>query len=109
MPKRELKFEGEVNGWGGSLTDTSPEIGDRHVIHELEGTFGDLWRDRPNVRVLLGVEPLAEGPLQAMTGFGGTDVTPPDSPVIEVGGFDLLNKLHDLDGRTVVLVIEEAS
>jgi hypothetical protein len=107
--KRELRFEGVVDYWEGGLLDVGPRIGERDVIGEIE----ELWpwsssssKDR-EVRVTLGVEPLAEGPLWAIHGFGGTDVTPPESPEITVGDFDLLKRLYDLDGRDVILIVED--
>lgn len=110
MPKRELKFEGECEPYGGEWSATSPEIGGRHVINEIDAVFGS-YPQKPNLKVYLGVEPkpplCAEGETFTSTGFGGTDVTPADSPEIMVGGLDLMDKLYDLDGRHVLLIIEE--
>lgn len=104
---RQLQLSGEVDAYGGGMCTTSPEVGGRNVVSEIEEMWGGVYPEGPHVRVLLGVEPIADGHLSALHGFGGTDVTPPESPVIEVGDIDLLDKLRDLDGRTVILIIEE--
>jgi hypothetical protein len=113
MEKKRLEFSGEVDvdAWGGSqhICDVSPVIGGENVVKRLNEVFGARWgADKPNVTVYLGVEPLKTGPLWAVHGFGGTDVTPPEGAEIEVGDFDLIGKLRDLDEREVVLVIESA-
>jgi hypothetical protein len=104
---RELKFEGEVDAYGGgSWSATDVRIGDRDVIDEIGRTWPRSGESQ--VRVMLGVEPVATGALSTYTGFGGTDVTPADPPEIMVGDIDLVARLRDLDGRTVILFIEDA-
>lgn len=106
--KKKVEFKGVVERYGvGDLTATDVEVGGTLVIATLEEEFGNTWARRPAVKVFLGVEPLAEGPLWTCAGFGGTDVTPPDSPEIMVGDYDLLNKLTELDEREVLLIVEE--
>jgi hypothetical protein len=100
-----LKFEGTVDVYGGGgLFDVGPTIGDRNITEAIEATFGAYAQ--PNVRVYLGIEPLATGKLYSYGGFGGTDVTPAELPEITVGDLDRLGRLHALDGRHVLLVIE---
>ena len=103
MTKKELRLEGIVDVYGDADLFTSPIIGGQDVIGEIE----KCWPHRKKVTVYLGAEPAREGPLWTSYGFAGTDVTPPESPMIEVGDFDLLKRLRDLDGRHVLLVIEE--
>lgn len=110
----ELRFEGVV-------TDLWPTmIGDRDVYAEVE----DKWPFRDGhgkaavhtLKVMLGVEPpksgillaAAAGHLYQSPGFHGTEVTPPELPEIFIGNFELLKKLNELDGRTVLLIIEDA-
>lgn len=109
MNGRRVELAGvvDIDAYDG-LTDVSPHIGGRSVVGEIQRVFGDDVWWRGHVRVLLGVEPVAEGKLAAVHGFGGTDVTPPEAPTIEVGGVDLLERLRALDGREVLLVIEDA-
>lgn len=106
----EIRFEGEVDGYDAMATTSFPSIGGRDVIGVLDDAFGTR---KPNVRVTLGVEPVgvvpvAAGPLWTEYGFAGTDVTPSESPVITIGGWDLLDRLRDLDGREVILIVEDA-
>lgn len=92
--RKRLELSGEVDSWGSrGLTNVSPTIGGVHVIDKLFETF-DLRTplEREQVTVYLGVEPLKTGPLWAAGGFGGTDVTPPESPEIKVGDLDLVDK-----------------
>jgi hypothetical protein len=103
---RKIQFSGIVDAYGGgSWSATDASIGGTSVIEGLERTFG--IRSDINVNVWLGIESVASGVLYAHNGFGGTDVTPPESPVIEIGDIDLINRLADLDGREVVLIVEE--
>lgn len=107
--RRSLLFEGEVDAYGydTDLCDVSPTIGGRNVIGEVEVIWP--WRGsgapKPEVEVLLGVEPIATGRLWTLHGFGGTEVTPAEPPEFTVGEFDLIARLRELDGRTVALLI----
>jgi hypothetical protein len=108
-PTSELRFEGVVDYEGEDWIAWSPSIGGRDVIEEIDQWLGPR-SSRPDVRVTLGIEPLASGPLHAWHGFGGTgnDMTPMELPEITVGGTDLFQRLQDLDGREVILIIELA-
>lgn len=102
-----IEFSGEVDAYGEDtdLTSLSPTIGGENVVSRLQNEFrSDPFR-KPEVTVYLGVEPLKTGPLWALHGFGGTDVTPPESPEIKVGDLNLIDKLRDLDGREVLLIV----
>lgn len=107
-----LELLGEVDTYGAEWPNSGPTIGGVDLIAELETRFPSKpWRGTgavANVRVYLGVEPVAEGPLWACHGFGGTDVTPPESPEIRVGDTDLFRWLDDLDGRVILLIVELA-
>jgi hypothetical protein len=105
---KRLKFSGEVDAWGydTDLCDKSPVIGGENVVSRLQKEFGHEVFDKPGVTVYLGAEPLTTGPLWTLHGFGGSDVTPPESPEIKVGDLDLISELRDLDGREVVMVVE---
>jgi hypothetical protein len=102
-----LRFDGELDMYGGDRWATGPEIGGRDVIKEIENVWPYRSNHRHQVRVTLGVEPVARGGLWAIHGWGGTEITPPDSPEITIGGFDLLDRLRNLDGRYVILIIED--
>ncbi len=107
---RRLRLDGIVAELGGGLTETSPLIGESNVITEIDEIWG--FGARSHVRVWLGVDPEepqpeATGDLSAYHGFGGTDVTPADSPEILIGGFNLVWRLMDFDGRHVTLIIED--
>lgn len=109
--KRVLELAGVVDAYGGGLCDVGPRIGGVDVIEAIDKRWPPSHGNRGKrdvVRVFLGVEPVAEGPLWALHGFGGTDVTPADSPEITVGDYDLIYALNDLDGREVLLVVEDA-
>lgn len=104
-----LKLEGIVQYYAGELCSVGPRIGGADLIDALD----DHWPygagdSRPAVKVYLGVEPVATGPLWAIHGFGGTEVTPPEWPAITVGDFSLMDRLRDLDGRHVLLIVEDA-
>lgn len=111
MTDRKLELSGVVDMYPQDvhINDISPSIGGENVIVRLNETFGQDVYDKPNVKAYLGVEPVAEGPLWALTGFGGTDVTPPELPEIRVGGLDLIDKLRELEGREVALVVTEVA
>lgn len=106
-----LELEGTVDfyAWDADqhICDVSPTIGGENLVTRLQDAFGAGYTERTEVRVLLGVEPVREGPLWACHGFGGTDVTPYESPEVRVGDWDLLEDLRALDGREVLLVVEE--
>jgi hypothetical protein len=105
----KVEFSGELDAYGydTDLCDYSPTIAGRNVVSELLDAFGQKWgADKPEVVVYLGVEPVKTGPLWALHGFKGTEVTPPESPEISVGDWDLLKRLGELDGREVLLVVE---
>lgn len=110
----EVRFDGVLDFAGDDCVCTSPTIGGRRVIDELDEAFGAVYSFATGltvqrvVKVTLGVEPLAEGVLETATGFGGTDVTPTELPEIKVGGVDVLDHLDDLDGREVILIVESA-
>lgn len=103
---RELKFSGTLDLYSGvDFCNTGPFIAGRDVIGEIMDIWS--WGHEPHdVKVFLGVEPIAEGRLWAIHGFGGTDVTPPESPEITVGGIEIIPKLWDLDGREILLIIQ---
>ena len=107
---KRLEFSGEVDAYGydTGLCDVSPVIGGENVVSRLQKEFGHEVFSKPEVTVYLGAEPLKTGPLWTLHGFGGTDVTPPESPEIKVGDLDLLGELRDLDGREVVLIVESS-
>ena len=105
---KRIEFSGEVDAWGydTGLCNVSPVIGGENVVSRLQDEWGlDVFRE-PEVTVYLGVEPLKTGPLWALHGFGGTDVTPPEPPEIRVGDLDLIKRLRELDEREVLLVVE---
>lgn len=109
MPKTALELSGTVDYYAGGLCDVGPRVGGLDVIAQI----AERWPYRhgggtPAVKVFLGVEPIATGPVWAIHGFGGTDVTPYECPEITVGGIDLLNRLEALDGREVLLIVEDA-
>lgn len=108
MSEAALQFSGIVEIDRGGLCDVGPRVGDVDIIEVIEGRYPYRTGHRPQVRVFLGVEPVATGPLWAIHGFAGTDVTPYESPEITVGDYDLLERLNDLEGREVLLVIEPA-
>jgi hypothetical protein len=105
---KRLEFSGEVDAYGydTDLCDKSPVIGGENVVSRLQKEFGQEVFSKPEVTVYLGAEPLKTGPLWTLHGFGGTDVTPPESPEIKVGDLDLIGELRNLEGRQVVLIVE---
>lgn len=98
----KLEFSGTLDSYGGGLCDVSPTIDGTNIINEINKTFPS----DENVTVYFGAEPIKEGPLWACHGFGGTEVTPAESPMIIVGDRDLIRDLNEYDGREVLLVIE---
>lgn len=108
MTKKQLRFDGVLEYSDSWHMMSGPSIAGRDVIAEIH----DMWpivplRSEPNVAVTLGVEPAAQGELWAAHGFTGTDVTPGDPPEITIGDWNLLERLYDLDGREVILILEE--
>lgn len=102
---RKVELSGIVDAYdGGSWIATDASIGGIKVVDKLEEVFGLA---NANVKAWLGVEPVASGVLYAHTGFGGTDVTPAEAPKIEIGDIDLIDRLADLDGREVLLIVSE--
>jgi hypothetical protein len=105
LPLEQVRFEGVVDShdcWGMS---TGPSVDGVDVITVIRSKWPEKY---PNVRVTLGIEPVAEGMLVAIFhGFTGTDVTPGDPPEIIIGDIDLVKNLYDLDGREVILIVEE--
>lgn len=89
-----MLLEGELDYYGGSGWDVFPTIGEKSIYGELEAEFGEVefGRDpsQSRFRVMLGADPIGEGRISEM----------------HVGGIDVLEKLRDLDGRTVALSVE---
>lgn len=106
---RRVEIAGVVEVHAGGLCDRGPRIGEVDVVGALEHAWPYPAGGRaPNVKVWLGVEPVKTGPLWAIHGFWGTDATPPELPEITVGDYDLIERLTELDGREVVLIVEAA-
>lgn len=107
-PPIALRFSGRV-----TLDDDGgkPRIDGTDVIEAFDAHWGHQSRRHIPVEVYLGVEHepaiTAAGQSTADAGWVGTDETPGEVPRIEVGGFDLLGKLHEFDGRHVELVVRE--
>lgn len=84
----------------------APLIKGEPVLPWIERTFAHNL-----VEVYLGAERepaiTRAGEVEVDRGFHGGEVTPPEPPRIEVGGFDLLSKLSDLEGHHVELVVRE--
>lgn len=102
-----LRMVGLVTAYDHDDLDSSPSIGGRMVVDAIVDAFG---AERFQANVMLGVEAnvgsiRGSGDMEAWWGFTGTDVTPADPPTIHVGGLDLVEKLHELDGREVVLEV----
>jgi hypothetical protein len=106
MDGKRLELAGVLDLYSGSMADTGPRIGGVDVISALDERFPRRYDERPRMKVWLGVEPVADGALWAIHGFGGTDITPARMPEITVGGLNILERLDDLDGREVLLIVE---
>jgi len=101
----KLEFDGIVEIVGEETVDV--KIGGRFVVSELEDLLG--FEDRP-AKVTLWAEnakSVAEGDLHAREGeFGYGTYTPGYGADVWVGDVDLLEKLEDLAGFTVAMLVE---
>jgi len=113
----KLQFDGKVDtgaNWGGV---TGVTVGGRDVIREIDQRWPRRDRWPREIHVVLGVAAVAgrdsvitlaaDGEMTAEYGFSGSDATPAEAPRITVGRLDVLLHLRDLDGREVVLILED--
>ena len=108
----KIWIEGEVDAWNADGLSPDPLIGGKSVfgVFEKAGIDYGYRAPRQRVRVTLGIDPekqaQREGTFHSYEGFAGTDVTPPEPPEIQVGGWDVMERLRELDGRQVALLVE---
>lgn len=106
------------DGWE-AVNIEGPTIGGQYVIEALHETFPEtgLSAERAPLTVLLahgGDQTMYRGTAWACEGDGGySSLTPGSGPDMWVGGgsdgrhLDLLERLHALDGETVMLRIDD--
>lgn len=108
-------LEGEVDAYASEGLWPDPTIGGKYLLEAMGKAGFNLGFGGPtsDVLVMLGVEPgggevhAGGGPLAVFPGFTGTDVTPPETLQIQVGDWNLAERLRELDGKTVAITVTE--
>lgn len=103
-----LEFKGVVTTGDSCRCDETAEqmgyiyIGGTDICDEVNE---QKWSG--DVRVTLNGEELANGTCVTQVGWGYSEYTPIENDTVIVGSCDLLERLHDLNGQDVHVVIED--
>lgn len=106
-----MRFEGILTPFGGRPRAVEPEIGNEGVFDQFEASLSH----EASVKLYLGTEknpPLvAEGRMTWSVGYSygipGYEYVHEAAPELIVGGEDVFALLEDMNGRYVVLVVDE--